>query len=133
MALSSLKTLLWGPPSAERTLVIKLDFTLLIYFSLIWFLFEINRSGYGTAYITGMEEAVVFEGKDYNYMTTVYLVAYAVFQPPGTSLLTIAPPKSVFVAANVVWSVLTLATFRTNHVYQFYILNGFEGAFSAIA
>ena len=133
MALSKIKTLLWGPPSQDRSLVIKLDFTVLIYFSLIWFLFGINRSSYSTAYISGMKEAVGFEGKDYNYMNTVFLVTYAVFQMPATSLLTIAPPKYVFVGANVIWSVLTLITFRMDHVYQFFVLNAFEGAFSAIA
>lgn len=133
MALSNLKTALWGPPSQDRSLVIKLDFTVLIYFSLIWFLFGINRSSYSTAYISGMKEAVGFEGKDYNYMNTVFLVTYAVFQMPATSLLTIARPKYVFVGANVIWSVLTLITFRMDHVYQFFILQAFEGAFSAIA
>ena len=133
MALSRIKTALWGAPSVERSLVIKLDFTLLLYFSLIWFLFGINRSSYNTAYISGMKEAVGFKGKDYNYMTTIFLVTYAVFQMPATSLLTIAPPKYVFVAANLGWSILTLITFMMDHVYQFFILNAFEGALSAIA
>ncbi|KAF1356170.1 putative pantothenate transporter [Delphinella strobiligena] len=66
-------------------------------------------------------------------MNPVFLVTYSVFQMPATSLLTIAPPKYVFVGANVVWSVFTLITFRMDHVYQFFILQAFEGAFSAIA
>lgn len=52
-----------------------------------------------------------FMGKDYNYMNTVSLVFYAVFQMPVTSLLTIAPPKYVFIAANVTWSILTVIIF----------------------
>ncbi|ROV99812.1 hypothetical protein VSDG_02956 [Cytospora chrysosperma] len=133
MALSELKTAIWGAPSVERSLLIKLDSTILIYFSLIWFLFGINRASYSTAYISGMKEDVGFKGKDYNYMSTVYLVCYAVFQMPSTSALTIIRPKYVFVVANVVWSVLTLVTFRVEHVWQVLVLNGFEGAFSAIA
>lgn len=132
--LNRVKTVLWGPETAEdRPLVIKLDFTLLPYFSLIWFLFGVNRASYSTAYISGMEEDLGFQGKDYNYMNTIYLVTYAVFQIPSTSLLTIAPPKYVFVAANVSWSVMTLITYRMQHVYQIFILNAFEGAFSAVA
>lgn len=133
MALSRLKTAIWGPPSVERSLLIKLDSTVLIYFSLIWFLFGINRASYSTAYISGMKEDIGFQGKDYNYMSTVYLVCYAVFQMPSTSALTLIRPKYVFVLANVVWSVLTLVTFRVEHVWQVFVLNGFEGAFSAIA
>lgn len=53
-----------------------------------------------------MKEALGFKGKDFNYMNTTYLVVYAVCQMPGTSLLTIASPKYVFVSANVTWSVL---------------------------
>ncbi|KAF6817670.1 major facilitator superfamily transporter [Colletotrichum plurivorum] len=130
---SRIKKALWGPPSVERSLLIKLDFTVLIYFSVVWFLFGINRASYNTAYISGMKEELNFQGKDFNYMHTIYLVTYAVFQIPSTSILTVVKPRYVFVAANTVWSVLTLVTFRATHVYQVFILNGFEGAFSAIA
>ncbi|KAH6645150.1 pantothenate transporter [Truncatella angustata] len=132
-AFSHVKSVLWGPASKERSVVIKLDFTILPYFSLIWFLFGVNRASYSHAYISGMKEDLGFQGTDYNLMSTIYLVFYAVFQIPSTSLLTLARPKYVFVAANVTWSVLTLITFRMQHVYQLFILNGFEGAFSAIA
>jgi ACS family pantothenate transporter-like MFS transporter len=132
-ALARLRSILWGDDPKDASLLIKLDFTILPYFSLIWFLFGLSRSSYGSAYISGMKEDVRFVGKDYNYLSTTYLVTYAVFQMPGTSLLTIAPPKYVFVAANVTWSVLTLITFKMNHVWQIILLNAFEGAFSAIA
>ncbi|KAH7316917.1 pantothenate transporter [Stachybotrys elegans] len=132
MSLERIKTILWGPPSRDRSLVIKLDFTLLPYFSLIWFLFGINRKSYATAYISGMDKDLGFEGRDFNYMTTIYLVAYAIFQIPSTSLLTIFPPKYIFVTSNVIWSILTLVTFRMTHVYQVFVLNAFEGAFAAV-
>jgi len=110
----------------------KLDSTILIYFSLIWFLFGINRASYSTAYISGMDKALNFKGKDYNYMNTIFIVNYAVFQIPSTALLTIAPPRYVFVAANTLWSILTLITFRVEKVWQVFVLNGFEGALSAV-
>ncbi|KAL4783722.1 major facilitator superfamily domain-containing protein [Aspergillus varians] len=124
---------LWGAEPQDRALLSKLDFTILPYFSLIWFLFGVTRSSYSSAYISGMKEALDFQGKDYNYMTTAYLVTYAVFQMPGTSLLTLVRPKYVFVAANVTWSVLTMVTFRMTHAWQVILLNAFEGVFSAIA
>jgi MFS transporter, ACS family, pantothenate transporter len=52
---------LWGAPSTERSLLIKLDFTLLLYFSIIWFLFGVNRASYSTAYISGMKEDLNFQ------------------------------------------------------------------------
>jgi len=84
----------------------KLDFTILPYFSLIWFLFGLSRASYSTAYISGMKDALGFKGKDFNYLSTTYLVIYAVCQMPGTSLLTLVSPRYVFVSANVAWSVL---------------------------
>ena len=133
MALSRIKTALWGPPSTERSLLMKLDGTVLVYFSVIWFLFGVNRASYSTAYISGMREDLGFHGRDFNYMSTVFLVFYAVCQVPSTALLTLARPRHVFVAANTVWSVCTLITFRVDRVWQVLVLNGFEGAFSAIA
>lgn len=61
--ISRLKTFLWGPSSVERALVIKLDSTILPYFSLIWFLFGVNRASYSHAYISGMKEDLNFQGK----------------------------------------------------------------------
>ncbi|KAK2624883.1 hypothetical protein QTJ16_006076 [Diplocarpon rosae] len=52
---------------------------------------------------------------------------------PGAAILTILPPKYVFVAANVTWSLLTLITFKMNHVWQLVMLNVCGGGFSAIA
>lgn len=124
---------LWGSDAKDRHLLARLDFTLLPYFSLIWFLFGVTRASYSSAYISGMEQALHFEGKDYNYMNTAYLVVYAVCQMPGTSLLTVARPKYVFVATNVTWSVLTLITYKTNRAWQVILLNAIEGGFSAIA
>lgn len=132
-ARSKIAIWLWGADPSDRKLLAKLDVTLLPYFSLIWFLFGVTRASYSSAYISGMKEALNFQGKDYNYMTTAYLVVYAVFQMPGTSLLTIARPKYVFVAANLTWSVLTLITFKMTHAWQVILLNAFEGGFSAIA
>ncbi|KAH8892471.1 MFS general substrate transporter [Thozetella sp. PMI_491] len=133
MALAKIKAAVWGPPSLERSLLIKLDLTLLIYFSVIWFLFGINRASYSTAYISGMKEGLGFKGTDFNYMETIFTINYAIFQIPSTTLLTILRPKYVFVAANTLWSVLTLITFRVEHVWQVFVLNGFEGASMAIA
>lgn len=124
---------LWGTEHKDRSLLAKLDFTLLPYFSLIWFLFGVTRASYSSAYISGMKEALNFQGKEYNYMTTAYLVTYAVFQMPGPSLLTLVRPKYVFVAANVTWSVLTMVTFRMTKAWQIILLNAIEGGFSAIA
>ncbi|KAJ5885224.1 pantothenate transporter [Penicillium taxi] len=127
------KIRVWGTDPKDRALVSKLDVTLLPYFSLIWFLFGVTRASYSSAYISGMKEALGFKGKEYNYMSTAYLVVYAVCQMPGTSLLTIARPKYIFVTANVSWSVLTLITYKMTHAYQVIILNAIEGGFSAIA
>jgi len=124
---------LWGPQKEDRELLQRLDITLLPYFSLIWFLFGVTRASYSSAYISGMKEALNFQGKDYNYMNTAYLVVYAVCQIPGTSLLTIVRPKYVFVIANLTWSVLTLVTYKMQHSWQIIVLNAFEGGFSAIA
>lgn len=125
MLLSTVQRALWGAPSAERGILIKLDLTLLPYFALMWFLFGVNQASYGSAYISGMGRDLHFRGKDFNYLNTMYTVTYAVFQIPATSILTILPPRWVFVGCNVVWSVLTLVTFsdfaRLSSVYPVWV------------
>ncbi|GAT21102.1 pantothenate transporter [Aspergillus luchuensis] len=129
--MTRLATWLWGQDPKDRALLAKLDVTLLPYFSLIWFLFGVTRSSYSSAYISGMREALGFEGKEYNYMSTAYLVVYAVCQMPGTSLLTVVRPKYVFVTANVTWSVLTLITYKMTRAWQVILLNAIEGGVGA--
>lgn len=123
---------IWGTPSIEGTLVMKLDWTVLMYFSVMWFLFGVNRASYNTAYISGMREALDFQGRDFNYINTIFIITYAIFQIPATSLLTIVKPKYLFVAANTLWSILTLITFRVQRVWHVFVLVAFEGALSAI-
>lgn len=100
------ENMLMIPKPKDAALLMKLDFTLLPYFSIIWFLFGLSRASYSSAYISGMKDDLGFKGKDFNSMTTCYLAVYAVCQIPGTSLLTIYSPTYVFVVANLTWSVL---------------------------
>jgi ACS family pantothenate transporter-like MFS transporter len=72
-----------------------------------------------------MKEALEFKGKDFNYLSTSYLVIYSAFQMPSASFLTIAKQKYVFVTANVTWSVLKLITFKMNLVWQTILLHAF--------
>jgi ACS family pantothenate transporter-like MFS transporter len=59
--LSRLRSYLWGSDPKDAALLIKLDFTILPYFSLIWFLFGLSRSSYSSAYISGMNKALDFQ------------------------------------------------------------------------
>jgi ACS family pantothenate transporter-like MFS transporter len=59
--LVELKSVLWGNDPKDAALLIKLDFTILPYVSLIWFLFGLIRSSYSSAYISGMKEALDFK------------------------------------------------------------------------
>lgn len=127
MGILSNFTRLYGGDKQHAALLAKLDLSLLPYFSLIYFLFNLERSSYAHAYISGMKEDVGFVGKQYNYMNTCFLVGFAVFQAPFTTLLSIFPPRWVFFICNLGWAILTLISFRMNHVYQFYIINLFEG------
>src|SRR5580698_2228526 len=54
--LARIKSALWGNDPKDASLLIKLDFTILPYFSIIWFLFGLSRSSYATAYISGMKD-----------------------------------------------------------------------------
>jgi MFS transporter, ACS family, pantothenate transporter len=70
------KTAIWGNDPKNASLLMKLDLTILPYFSLIWFLFGLCRASYSSAYISGMKDDVGFKGKEFNYMSTAFLVTY---------------------------------------------------------
>lgn len=117
--------------SPDRNLLWKLDLTLVPFFGVMFFLFNMERATYSTAYISGMGEDVGFVGKQYNYMVTCFLVGFAVSQAPFTILLGTTRPKYVFFIANLLWALLTLVSYRLTHVYQFFVVNLLEGIFSS--
>ena len=66
----------------ERKLVQKLDFFILTFCCLMYFLNYLDRSNLNNAYVSGMREELRFKGNQLNQINTVFTVGYTVAQVP---------------------------------------------------
>lgn len=69
---------------AERKLVRKLDFFILTFCCLMYFLNYLDRTNLNNAYVSGMKEELNFRGNQLNQINTVFTVGYTIGQGKPT-------------------------------------------------
>ncbi|KAH8879326.1 MFS general substrate transporter [Thozetella sp. PMI_491] len=97
-------------PASERKLKWKLDLFVLPVISSVYFFASMGRSDLGNAQVAGMREELELSPKDYSNATTVFLVAYVLFQLPGTLLVKKIRAPVQFSGAMMVWGLITALT-----------------------
>ncbi|OCK82282.1 pantothenate transporter [Lepidopterella palustris CBS 459.81] len=99
----------------ERALVQKLDFFILTFCCLMYFLNYLDRSNLANAYVSGMREELHFKGNQFNQINTVFTVGYTIGQVPCNIALYYIKPRIFFPAMMVIWASLTMATAGTHN------------------
>lgn len=92
-----------GDPKApgERKLVVKLDFFILTFCCLMYFLNYLDRTNLNNAYVSGMKEELNFHGNQLNQINTVFTVGYTIGQVPCNIALYYVKPRYFFPACMV--------------------------------
>jgi hypothetical protein len=71
--LQQLRTLTWGAPAStavERRLIVKLDFFILSFCCLMYWVNYLDRANLNNAYVSGMKEDLRFQGYELNIINT---------------------------------------------------------------
>jgi ACS family pantothenate transporter-like MFS transporter len=80
----------------ERKLVQKLDFFILTFCCLMYFMNYLDRSNLSNAYVSGMREELSFKGNQLNQINTVFTVGYTIGQVPCNIALYYIKPRIFF-------------------------------------
>jgi|TARA_R110002003_G_scaffold112_18_gene9709 ACS family pantothenate transporter-like MFS transporter len=80
----------------ERKLVQKLDFFILTFCCLMYFLNYLDRTNLNNAYVSGMREELGFRGNQLNQINTVFTVGYTIGQVPCNIALYYVKPRIFF-------------------------------------
>jgi hypothetical protein len=80
----------------ERKLVQKLDFFILTFCCLMYFLNYLDRTNLNNAYVSGMREELSFRGNQLNQINTVFTVGYTIGQVPSNIALYYIKPRIFF-------------------------------------
>lgn len=70
----SLRVAAWGVPpdtKAERKLLLKIDFFILTYVCLMYWVNYLDRANLNNAYVSGAEEDLNFQGTELNQINTM--------------------------------------------------------------
>ncbi|KAK0723524.1 pantothenate transporter [Lasiosphaeria miniovina] len=116
-----------APGEGERRLVRKIDFFILTFCCLSYFLNYLDRSNVSNAYVSGMKEDVGFEGDQLNQINTCLTVGYVIGQIPSNLVLNYVKPRFFFPAMMAVWACLTMLTASARSPQAVMAIRFFQG------
>ncbi|KAI4747075.1 MFS general substrate transporter [Aureobasidium sp. EXF-12298] len=115
-----------GTSQGERKLVQKLDFFILTFCCLMYFLNYLDRSNLTNAYVSGMKEDLNFKGNELTQINTVFTVGYVIGQIPSNLALYYIRPRLFFPSMMIVWGCLTMITATTHNPQSIMAIRFFQ-------
>ncbi|KAK5173183.1 uncharacterized protein LTR77_003305 [Saxophila tyrrhenica] len=132
--LHSLRVAVWGEPpptKEERNLLFKIDWFILSYVCLMYWVNYLDRANLNNAYVSGAEEDLGFQGTQLNQINTIFYGGYLLGQIPNNLILQKVPPRIWLPTTCLCWGLLTLGTGFVHHPWEIMVIRFFQGFFEA--
>lgn len=121
----------WHEPNtspAEKRLLFKLDWFLLSFSCLTYFIKQLDQNNVSNAYVSGMEEELGFgPGDELSWMNTYFNIGTILGGTLSNLVLTAVRPSYWLPGCLAAWSLFVLGLFRCDTAAQFYVLRFFVG------
>ncbi|KAK4161376.1 major facilitator superfamily domain-containing protein [Cladorrhinum sp. PSN259] len=111
----------------EAKLVRKIDFFILTFCCLSYFLNYLDRTNLSNAYVSGMKEDLSFRGNQLNQINTCFTIGYVLGQIPSNLSLQYIKPSRFFPSAMIVWAGLTMLTASVKNPQSIMAIRFFQG------
>ncbi|KAM5344297.1 hypothetical protein ACJ41O_012834 [Fusarium nematophilum] len=117
----------------ERKFIVKLDYLIVPYAVLAYWVKYIDQSNLNNAYVAGLKEDLGFEGNELVQLQTFYIIGAVTGQIPFFFLLTYIPIHWLIPFLDITWGIFTLLQYRVTGfaelaAYRF-LVGWFEAAF----
>ncbi|RDW77002.1 putative major facilitator superfamily permease-3 [Coleophoma cylindrospora] len=123
-----------GTTKQEKRLIAKLDWFLLSYSCLCFFMKQLDSNNVSNAYVSGMKEDLGFgPGNELSWMNTYFNIGQILGGPIANLIITVVRPKHWLPACLLGWSLFVLFLFKCNTAQQFYGLRFCVGLFESAA
>ncbi|KAK9448374.1 major facilitator superfamily domain-containing protein [Limtongia smithiae] len=119
-------------PEGERALVNRLDWGVLVYVTLSYFVKSIDQSGIFNAYVSGMEDDLKLYGNEYNLFTTFFNIGSISMAIPMQMITFKYRPSIVVPTCELAWTLFTFMVPLCHSVGPIYALRFLVGASQAI-
>lgn len=124
----------WGPfptDPKERKLLFKIDWFVLSFSCLIYWVNYVDRLNVSNAYVSGMQEDLNMKGNEFNIINTCFSVGYILFLVPNNLVLLKIRPRYWLTFCALSWGLLTLGIYRVTSYKQICAIRFFQGAFES--
>ncbi|KAM0337125.1 hypothetical protein ACHAPQ_003400 [Fusarium lateritium] len=111
----------------ERRLVQKIDFFILTFCCLSYFVNYLDRNNINNAYVSGMREDLGFQGDQLNQIMTCFTVGYVIGQVPSNLALQYIKPHVFLPSMMVLWGCLTMVTASVKSPESIMAIRFFQG------
>ncbi|KAH6608295.1 mfs pantothenate transporter [Trichoderma cornu-damae] len=111
----------------ERKLLYKIDFFILTFCCLSYFINYLDRSNLSNAYVSGMKEDLGFVGIQFNEINTCFTVGYVLGQIPSNLSLYYIKPRIWFPLMMILWGGLTMVTASVHNPQSIMAIRFFQG------
>ncbi|RDL40764.1 uncharacterized protein BP5553_00743 [Venustampulla echinocandica] len=110
-----------------KTLLRKVDFRLLPFLVVMYFLNFLDRNNLSQARLGTLEEDLGMTGTDFNLATSILFVGYLLMQLPSNLLLTRLPPSRFLGVAMALWGLVSALQAATKSFAGFVVARFFLG------
>lgn len=132
--LSKAKLIVWGKTPddpKEAKLLVKIDWFILSFSCLLYWVNYLDRLNVSNAYVSGMKEELNMVGNQFNVINTCFSVGYIVFLVPHNLILLKVKPKYWLSFCGLAWGLLTLGIYRVTSYKQICVIRFFQAGFEA--
>lgn len=133
--LKKFKQLVWGKTPddpVEARLLLKLDWFILSYVCLIYWINYLDRTNLSNAYVSGMQEDLNMKGNEYNLINTCFNIGYIVALVPHNLIMLKIRPRYWLTFCSFAWGVLTLSMYKVTSYKQLCAIRFFVAVFEAV-
>ncbi|PSN70592.1 pantothenate transporter liz1 [Corynespora cassiicola Philippines] len=117
----------------ERAFIAKIDFWILTYACISYFVKYLDQTNISNAYVSGMKEDLNLSGNDLNYLTTYWNIGYILGQIPSQLIMLKIRPSIWLPTLELAWGFLVMAMAAAKNVKTLFVLRFFIGLLEASA
>ncbi|KAF7557574.1 hypothetical protein G7Z17_g606 [Cylindrodendrum hubeiense] len=123
-----------GTSPEEKKLIFKLDWFLLSFGCLMFFIKQLDQNNISNAYVSGMSEELGFgPGNELSWMNTYFSVGTIIGGTFANMIITVIRPRFWLPGCCFIWSLFVLFLFKCEKAHHFYVLRFFIGLFESAA
>ncbi|KAK6458183.1 pantothenate transporter FEN2 [Scheffersomyces xylosifermentans] len=129
-----IRTVVWGKnpkDPVEARLLLKLDWFILSFCCLMYWINYLDRANLANAYVSGMQEDLGMKGNEFNLINTCFNIGYIVALVPHNLILLKIRPRYWLSFCIFAWGVLTLSMYKATSYKQLCVIRFFVACFEA--